>query len=125
MACSVFPLPQCPEDDKKHCSINWSRLGGVLGYNLEVHCRTKLGDGPNTVRESTVSNMGLSEFLALTEFRGENSVSSSPPRVCVPSSQATSPIFWTTRAVGVSEALPESMRTSHGLSHRHPRDESE
>ena len=35
------------------------------------------GDGPNTVSESTVSNTELSEFFALTEFRGENSVSSS------------------------------------------------
>ena len=42
-----------------------------------------LGDGPNTVSESTVSNTKLSEFLALTEFRGENSVSSSQPIVCV------------------------------------------
>ena len=44
-----------------------------------------LGNGPNTVSESTVSNTELSEFfLALTEFRGENSVSSSQPIICVP-----------------------------------------
>ena len=44
-----------------------------------------IGDGPNTVSESTVSNTELSEFcLVLTEFRGENSVSSSQPIICVP-----------------------------------------
>ena len=30
------------------------------------------------------SNTELSEFLALTEFRGESSVSSSQPIICVP-----------------------------------------
>ena len=43
----------------------------------------KIGDGPNTVSESTVSNTELSEFLALAEFRGESSVSSSRPIICV------------------------------------------
>ena len=43
-----------------------------------------VGDGPNTVSESTVSNTELSEFFALTEFRAENSVSSSQPIICVP-----------------------------------------
>ena len=42
-----------------------------------------LGDGPNTVSESTVSNAELSEFFALTELRGENSVSSSQAFICV------------------------------------------
>ena len=44
-----------------------------------------VGDGPNTVSESTVSNTKLSEFvLVLAEFRGEGSVSSSEPiSVCV------------------------------------------
>ena len=36
------------------------------------------------VSESTVSNTELSEFFALTEFWGENSVSSSQPIICVP-----------------------------------------
>ena len=35
-----------------------------------------VGNRPNTVSESTVSNTELSEFLALTEFWGESSVSS-------------------------------------------------
>ena len=43
----------------------------------------KVGDGPNTVLESTVSITELSEFYALTEFRGESSVSSSQPIICV------------------------------------------
>ena len=42
-----------------------------------------VGNGPNTVSESTVSNTELSEFLALTEFRGESSVSSSRPTIRV------------------------------------------
>ena len=42
-----------------------------------------IGSGPNTVSESTVSNTELASFLALTEFRGENSVSSSWPMICV------------------------------------------
>ena len=42
-----------------------------------------IGDGPNTVSESTVSNSEVREFLALTEFRGESSVSSFQP-ICVP-----------------------------------------
>ena len=43
-----------------------------------------------TVSESTVSNTELREFLSsvsflgLTEFRGEGSVSSSQPSICVP-----------------------------------------
>ena len=40
-----------------------------------------LGNGPNAVSESTVSDTELRElfFLVLTKFRGENSVSSSQP----------------------------------------------
>ena len=45
--------------------------------------KESIGDRPNTVSESTVSNTELSEFFALTEFRGENSVSSSRPMICV------------------------------------------
>ena len=37
-----------------------------------------------TVSESTVSNTELSEFLALAKLRGQNSVSSSQPMICVP-----------------------------------------
>ena len=37
---------------------------------------------PNTVSESTVSNTELSELFALTEIRGESSVSSSQPTIC-------------------------------------------
>ena len=36
-----------------------------------------VGDGPNSVRRARSSNIELSEFFALTEFWGENSVSSS------------------------------------------------
>ena len=46
--------------------------------------RPLIGNRPNTVSESTVSNTELSEFFALTEFRGESSVSSSQPIICVP-----------------------------------------
>ena len=38
-----------------------------------------IGDGPNTVSESTVSNTELSEFLTLTEFRGRELSESSQP----------------------------------------------
>ena len=37
-----------------------------------------VGNGPNTVSESAVSNTELSEFFGLAEFRGESLVSSSP-----------------------------------------------
>ena len=53
---------------------------------------THLGDGPNTVLESTVSNTGLSEFFGLTEFRGANSVSSSQPIIFC--AKANSPSFF-------------------------------
>ena len=46
--------------------------------------RSFLENGPNTVSESTVSNTELSEFSGLTEFQGENSLSSSQPIICVP-----------------------------------------
>ena len=43
-----------------------------------------IGNGPNTVSGTTVSNTELSEFfVALTEFRGESSLSSSQPIICV------------------------------------------
>ena len=41
-------------------------------------------DGPNTVLASIVSNIERSEFLVLTELRGESSVSSSQHAICVP-----------------------------------------
>ena len=53
--------------------------------------RDRFGNGPNTVSESTVSNTELSEFLALTEFRGENSVSSS--QTIIFCAKANSPSF--------------------------------
>ena len=40
------------------------------------------GNGPNTVSESTVSSTEFNEFVDLTEFRGESSVSSSRPIIC-------------------------------------------
>ena len=44
-----------------------------------------LGNGPNTVSESTNSNAELNElFLVVTKFRGESSVSSSQPIIYVP-----------------------------------------
>ena len=49
----------------------------------KIHKHKDIGDGPNTVSESTVSNTELSEFFALTELRGESSVSSSQPILCV------------------------------------------
>ena len=55
-----------------------------FAQNLFPQNSSKLGSGPNTVSESTVSNTELSEFLGLTEFRGANSVSSSQPIICVP-----------------------------------------
>ena len=64
----------------------WHILGA---YFLQIWgvgvVRIIFRNGPNTVSESTVSNIELSEFFfALTEFRGENSVSSSQPIICVP-----------------------------------------
>ena len=56
-----------------------------------------VGNGPNTVSESTVSNTELSEFLALTEFRGESSVSSSQSFFCV--QQQTHRVFRRTHRV--------------------------
>ena len=41
-------------------------------YQKRIHAIADMfRDGPNTVFESTVSNTELSEFFALTEFRGE------------------------------------------------------
>ena len=60
---------------------------------LRVHLlglQDSFGNGPkfNTVSESTVSDTELTphslSFLVLTEFRRENSVSSSRPTICVP-----------------------------------------
>ena len=42
----------------------------------------QIGNGPNTVLESTVSNTELTEFL--TDFREEDSMSSSQSIICVP-----------------------------------------
>ena len=50
-----------------------------------------LGERPNTVSESTVSNTELSEFFALTEFGGESSLSSSQPMILC--AKANSPSF--------------------------------
>ena len=41
------------------------------------------GNGPKTFSESTVSNTELSEFFGPPEFRGESSVSSSQPIICL------------------------------------------
>ena len=46
---------------------------GLCGF------RGSLGDGPNAVSESTVSNTELSQFFGLTELRAKNSMSSSQP----------------------------------------------
>ena len=44
----------------------------------------KIGDGPNTVLKRTVANTELSsESLLPSPISGENSVSSSQPRICV------------------------------------------
>ena len=58
-----------------------------------------VGNGLNTVSESMVSNTEqfLVSLLALTEFRGESSVSSSQPFICVP--KRTHPIFRRTHRV--------------------------
>ena len=50
----------------------------LTGFNVTV------GNRPNTVSGSTVSNTELSEFFGLTEFRGASSVSSFQPFICVP-----------------------------------------
>ena len=50
--------------------------GGFFG-------RSYFGDGPNTVSETTVQRTSSVSSFALTEFRGENSVSSSQPIICV------------------------------------------
>ena len=57
---------------------------GQVGKRVLWRVCPSFGNGPNTVSESTVLNTELSEFLALTELRGENSVSSSSPIICVP-----------------------------------------
>ena len=45
----------------------------------------EIGNGPKMVSESTVSNSELSEcYFCLTEFQGENSVSSFQPFIDVP-----------------------------------------
>ena len=49
---------------------------------LDSRKRVEYSFGDST--ESAVSNTELSEFFFLTEFRGENSVSSSQPMICVP-----------------------------------------
>ena len=77
------------------------RVSGGGGY---LRC-AYFGNVPNTVSESTVSNTELSEFfLALTEFRGENSVSSSQPIICVQSELTEFFAELTEFAVKLSEA---------------------
>ena len=58
--------------------IHWSTI-------LFSQCFRMNNDGnwPNTVSESMVSNTKLSDFLALTELSGENSVSSSQPIIII------------------------------------------
>ena len=53
--------------------------------------RHKHGDGPNTVSESTVSLTNSVSFFALTEFQGENSVSSEFLSAYHVSAKASSP----------------------------------
>ena len=77
------------------CNKNWapqlvSAAPGAEAFLLDGVRSTSsppfflIGNGPNTVSEGTVSNTELSDFLALTEFRGQNSVSSSRPLIYVP-----------------------------------------
>ena len=68
----------------------WPLMGDTLvpnwGYVTETNSRdprSSVGNGPNTVSGSTVSNTELSEFSGLIEFRGANSVSSFQPIICV------------------------------------------
>ena len=63
-----------------------------LGNRCHVAKRCNNGDETGRIQfwRSTVSNTKLSEhFLGLTKFRGESSVSSSQPTVCVCRSELT------------------------------------
>ena len=77
-----------------------TQIGCTTSFKRRCVCRTDwwcgraLGNGLNTVSESTVSNTELSEFfLALPEFRGDNSVSSSQPFLCEKKSELTGFFF--------------------------------
>ena len=76
----------------------------MVRLSVELPGSSLFGNGPNTVSESTVSNTEPSEFLALTEFRGESSVSPSQPFIRVP--KRTHRVFaeLTVFAVKLSEA---------------------
>ena len=56
---------------------------------ISIVLAISIGNGPNTVSESTVSYTDLSEFFGPHEFRGENSVSSSEPIIFVCQSELT------------------------------------
>ena len=61
--------------------LEWIRPKSCLHWCLSI----LLGNGPNTVSESTVSNANSVSFSGLTEFRRANSVSSFQPFLfCVP-----------------------------------------
>ena len=70
--------------DHFHCTVEPS--------SSDIRRHPSFGNGPNTVSESTISDTELSEFFALTEFRAENSVSSSQLIICV-LNLANSPSF--------------------------------
>ena len=65
--------------------MHWTELPDKSSNKKGKNVRGMIRNGPNTVSESTVSNTELSEFfLALTEIRGVNSVSSFRPTMSVP-----------------------------------------
>ena len=55
-----------------------------LTRHIAVIAPQDVGNGPNTVSESTFQTPSSVSFLALVEFRGENSVSWTQPAICVP-----------------------------------------
>ena len=68
------------------------RLGVVSDKVVVLLWAPNLGNGANTGSESAVSNAELSDLLALAEFRGEHSVSSSRPIIYV--SERTHRVFF-------------------------------
>ena len=68
--------------ENKHERVCDTIATSIARYEKYRCWASKLGNRPNTVSESTVSNSV--SFFALTEFWGESSVSSSQPTMCVP-----------------------------------------
>ena len=68
------------------CNIvaNMSNIHALIPWDL-VHVSLTFGNGPNTVSKSLVFQTPNSDsFFGLTDLRGESSVSSFQPIICVP-----------------------------------------